>query len=318
MTSITPISPSLAIGSLTLNYIEDYTVISDVIQENVSIVDAEMVFVGYMDYKGVVKDKIVVALVNEQSASQFAGDTLTCYGKWTDKFEQARIQGARGVLLIHTNQTAGYGWQVVTSSFAGEQVMLEDSQGLTPLHFKGWISEHAAHKIAELSGNSLDGWIQAASNSSFTQIPLQSRFTIHVNYNVRHFNGTNVVARLGPLPDADTQAVVLMAHHDHLGIRPAGGTGSNNTIYNGAVDNASGVAALLSAAYALGSFYTPQLVVSPGLLPAIPRRTVIFLSLTGGESNLLGSTYFTSHPPGDIPLSNVKFALNLLYIASPW
>lgn len=140
--------PPLVLGPITLSYPDQYTVSSDFFTSEVAVINTEMVFVGYgieaplynwSDYKGFeVKDKIVVMLVNEpfDNATLFAGSTLTYYGRWTYKFEQARAKGALGVMLIHTTQLAGYGWQVVANSFAGEQVMLTDPPITNPLHYK--------------------------------------------------------------------------------------------------------------------------------------------------------------------------------------
>lgn len=325
LASVTPVSPPpLLIGSLALNYAEDYTVSSDFLLPEVVINNTDMVFIGYGivataygwdDYKDFdVSGKIVVVLANGpydvSNNFLFAGDTFTYYGRWAYKLEQARARGAHGVVLIHTPETVGYGWQVVVNTFSGEQVVLADPPIDNPLQFKGWIDEEAAQALAQLHGDSLEGWLRAANSSSFTPVPLQTRMNLMITYEVRKFTGTNVVGRLGPAPEKGSKTVVLMAHHDHLGIRPAFGTSGGDQIYNGAVDNASGVAALLAAAYALGSLQQSQFVVTPGLLPVLPYRTILFVSLTGEESNLLGSTYFTSHPPCAVPLCGAMSALN--------
>jgi len=211
--------------------------------------------------------------------------------------------------LIHTTETAGYGWQVVVNSFSGEQVMLTDPPLKNPLQFKGWINEQAAEELAALHGTTLANWLRDANSTLFTPIPLKTRFNHTASFSVRFLAGTNVVARLGPEPEGDAETVVMMAHHDHLGIRPAAGT-SVDKIYNGAVDNASGVAALIAAAYALGALYRTQFVVAPELAPSPPYRTILFISLTGEESNLLGSTYFATHSPCAEHLCGATSALN--------
>jgi len=116
-----------------------------------------------------------------------------------------------------------------------------------------------------------------------------------MTYAIRYFQGKNVVGYLGPLPDGKTNSIVVMAHHDHLGIRPS--PNSNDSIYNGAVDNASGLSALLTASYAMGNLYRPPFVVTPNLLPASLRKSVIFVSSTAEEAGLLGALYFVQNAP---------------------
>lgn len=273
---------------------DDYTASTDLAEASVAV-EGDLVFVGYgvnapaanwNDYKDLdLTDKILVAFVNDPPASEtepelFQGDTLTYYGRWTYKFEEARRQGARGALLIHTPEMAGYPFAVVAGGAANEQVQLATPPE-NPLAFRGWISQETAERLAEMAGTSLDAWFEAAASRDFQPQELPVDASVAVDYALREFEGTNVVGKIQGTAQPE-EGIVYTAHHDHLGIGQPDETG--DTIYNGALDNASGVAQLLAAAEAFGS------------APEPPQRSVVFLSLSAEESGLLGSTHYTRFP----------------------
>lgn len=258
---------------------------------------AEMIFVGYGivapeygwdDYAGAdVEGKIAVALVNDPGGDagtrSFRGDTLTYYGRWTYKYEEARRQGAAGMLLVHTPESAGYGWSVVRSSWSGEGFEIPLPEGRAPLRVEGWIRADAARRALDLAGLDLGELVSAARDSGFRARPLPLRARGSVRSEIRRLESPNVV---GVIPGRDSaladEVVVFTSHYDHLGIGPPE---AGDSIYNGAKDNASGTAAILEIAGAYAS------------LPEGPRRTVMFAAVTAEESGLLGSRFLARNPP---------------------
>jgi Zn-dependent M28 family amino/carboxypeptidase len=263
------------------------------------IADAEVVFVGYGivapeyqwdDYKGAdVKGKVVLVMNNDPASDPklFAGKTRLWYGRWDYKYLEAARHGAAGAIVIHTTPSAAYPWQVVTSSNTGEKFELP--AGDEPrLQARMWATEDASRKIAALGGKDLDALRAAAEKRGTAAVPLGATFSVRFPNTVRKLEGENVIGRL---PGADKkladQVVVYTAHHDHLGVRtPKDGDG----IYNGALDNASGVAQLLAMARAAAAGRPP-------------RRSLLFITVTAEEQGLLGSEYYCRHPtvpPGKI------------------
>lgn len=277
-------------------YLTDYVTWSYAQSPRVTF-GSEVVFVGYgivapeydwNDYAGAdVEGKIVVALVNDPGGTGghdgFRGDTLTYYGRWTYKYEEAERRGAAGMLLIHTDESAGYGWSVVRNSWSGEQFEIPLPEDRTPLRMAGWLTRDAASRALDVAGTELEELVAAARDPGFTARPLPLRATGDVRSEIRRMDSPNVVAMV---PGRDTaladEVVVFTTHYDHLGVgRPEAG----DSIYNGAKDNASGTAALLEIADAYAS------------LPERPRRTVMFAAVTAEESGLLGSRYLARDPP---------------------
>ena len=257
--------------------------------------DAEVVFVGYgieapeyqwNDYKDVdLRGKVLLMMNNdpEDDPKLFAGRRRLYYGRWDYKYEIAAKQGAIGAIIIHTTPSAGYPWQVVQTSWSGEEFELRGVKG-PRMQLKGWATEKSAHKIAQLAGKDLDQLRAAAQSRDFRPVPLGVSLSIKLNAQIRHGETANV---LGVLPGSDPklkdQYVIYMAHHDHLGIGvERDQTGDN--IYNGAVDNASGTAALLS------------LVKAYTRLPKPPARSILFAAVGAEEQGLLGSEHFAKHP----------------------
>jgi len=269
--------------------------------------DAEAVFVGHGitapefqwdDFKGAdVRGKILVLFTNEPASSDpafFGGRALTYYGRWTYKYEEALRHGALGAIIIHTAPTAGYGWNVVRNSWGGEQPFVRLAAGEPALAFAGWISRQAGEKLLAMAGRTVDELLKASESRNFRPIPLGVRVRGDLRSKVRQIDTRNVVARVaGSDPKLASEAVVFSAHWDHLGIgEPVGG----DSIYNGAVDNATGCAMLLELARAWAA------------LPQKPRRSAIFVAVTAEEGGLRGSEFYARHPVA--PPGKTALALN--------
>ena len=247
---------------LELKFGEDFVTTNQTQTEDVDI-DAPIVFVGYgieapeyrwNDFKGVdVKGKVLLVIVNEPPSKDpkfFNAEAMTYYGRWTYKFEEAARKGAVGALIIHRTDLASYGWGVVRSSWSAEQVFLSDDRD-PKLKAASWIQLDAARQLFAASGLKLDDMMASAGTRAFKARELPVRLKAHVVSEVRKFESANVLALLpGADGEAPRQAVVYSAHYDHLGIDPAM---SGDNIYNGAVDNGTGVGILLEMAQAFAA-----------------------------------------------------------------
>jgi Zn-dependent M28 family amino/carboxypeptidase len=268
-------------------------------------VNGELVFVGYGivapeyqwdDYKDIdVKNKIVVALVNDpglRDSTIFRGSILTYYGRWTYKIEEAQRQGAAGILLVHTTESATYPWSTVQSSWTGPQVRIEEPP--KPLLVAGWLSQESATRLFSLGGKQLAALSEEAARPGFRAVPLGVQLQGTVRSRIQRSETSNVLGRLpgkGPLAK---EAVLVGGHYDHFGIStPVNG----DSIYNGAEDNASGTAAVLALAEAF---------VRSGVRP---QRSLVFVGFTAEESGLLGSQALVARPT--IPLNEAAAILNL-------
>ena len=300
---------------LELKLGEDYVTSNQTQTASVDI-DAPIVFVGYGidapeyhwdDFKGVdVKGKVVLLFVNEPPSSDpqfFKAETMTYYGRWTYKFEEAARMGAVGALIIHRTDLASYPWSVVRSSWSNEQVYLANDRD-PKLESAAWIQLDVARQIFAAAGLQLDDMLKLAGSRKFKARELPVRLKAHIASQVRSFDSTNVIGELpGSDPGPPTQAVMFTAHYDHLGIDPAG-TGaskSGDNIYNGAVDNATGCGILLE----LGHAYAGS--------AAKPPHPVLFVSVTAEEKGLLGSNYLGKH----LPIAAQNIALDLNFDAVP-
>ena len=288
--------------------VQDMALTTDTASDRAALDGADLVFVGYGitspadgwdDYAGVdVTGKVVVSFVNDPPATAeeptlFQADTMTYNGRWTYKYEEARRRGARGMLLIHTDETAGYPFGVIADDALGAHPAGADApEGA--LQVRGWISERAGAALAQMSGATLDEWFERAGTRGFqaVELPVVADVSMGVEQ-VQDLVGQNVVAKL---PGRSPQAVVYGAHHDHLGTDEALVAAGQDGIYNGAVDNASGVAMMLEIARAFAA---------SGPLD----RTVYFVTFTAEEAGLLGSGYFAEHPP--VPLSQMVANVNV-------
>jgi Zn-dependent M28 family amino/carboxypeptidase len=270
-------------------------------------VDADVVFVGYGitapesrwdDYKGMnLQGKILLMLVNDpglQDSTVFRGTELTYYGRWTYKLEEAARRGAAGAILIHTTASATYGWAVVRGSWTVEQFTL-DPPPTPSLAFAGWITSDAATAALATRGFSLDSLTRAAARRDFRPLPTGLRASVTVTSGVRRVESDNVVGLLpGTDPALRNEPVVFTAHYDHKGVGPAV---NGDSIYNGAEDNASGVAAVLAAAEALARGGQRS------------RRPILFIATAAEESGLLGSEAYAARPL--FPLARTAAVLNL-------
>jgi Zn-dependent M28 family amino/carboxypeptidase len=288
-----------------LKYLDDFVAWAQRPDSNV-VADGDVVFVGYGitapewqwdDYKDVeVRGKVLMMLVNDpglRDSTIFNGKVLTYYGRWTYKLEEAARRGAVGVILVHTTPSATYPWEVVRSSWSVEQFMVEAAPA-GDLAFGSWVTEDVARKALAARKLNLDSLTVAASRRDFRPVTTGIHAAVTVSSALRHVRSANVVAKL---TGSDTalahDVVVLTAHYDHKGIGPAV---NGDSIYNGAEDNASGVAALLGAAEALAR--APR-----------PKRTLLFIATTAEESGLLGSQAYVTAPL--VPLARTAAELNI-------
>jgi Zn-dependent M28 family amino/carboxypeptidase len=290
-------------------------------------INAPVVFVGYgivapeykwNDYAGVdVKGKVVMVMVNDPPApaaepTLFAGKALTYYGRWMYKYEEAARQGAAGAILIHTLESATYPWTVVESSWSGAQYSVPAAPGTPLLALKAWMTEEASRKLAAAGGQDLDALRKAAVTRGAKAVELGVSVEGALQQTVTRKTSPNVIGVLkGTNASAGSasagESVIYSAHYDHIGIKPveraatgaagAGAAPKSDGIYNGARDNASGVAAILEIAEAF---------VATGRRPA---RSIIFIATTGEESGLLGSEYFATHPT--TPIDKVAANINI-------
>jgi Zn-dependent M28 family amino/carboxypeptidase len=296
-------------ATATLRYPSDVVVWAGSAQDS-SIARGELVFVGYGaaapeykwdDFKGVdLKGKVLLVLVNDPPAPDseptlFGGKAMTYYGRWTYKFEEAERRGAAGMLIVHTTEAAGYPWHTVVGSWAKEQRMLpRDSTLPPPLGVRGWITDSAATALLKRAGLDLAQLRKQAESRDFRPVPTGITIDASFRNKVEHLQSENVVGVIkGSDPRRRNEYVSFSAHWDHLGIGPKV---DGDSIYNGAEDNASGVASLLAVARAASS--------SPH-----PRRSLLFVFVTAEESGLLGSEYFAKHPT--VPVDKIVANLNL-------
>ena len=272
----------------------------------VSVADAEVVFVGYGiqapefqwdDFKGAdLRGKILLILNNDPDwdPALFAGQKRLFYGRWDYKYDAAARQGAAGAIILHTEESAGYGWNVVQRSWSGTLFELP-AAGEARLGFKSWLTEAAVRRLCALGGKDLDSLLAAARGREFAPVPLGVRTSLAFEVAVDTTLTANVV---GVLPGSDPrlrdEAVIYSAHHDHLGVGEPDSTGDR--IDNGAADNASGCAQVLAIAEACAAI-RPR-----------PARSVVALFVAGEEQGLVGSLYYATHPT--VPLARIAADIN--------
>jgi len=296
---------------------EDFVAHSRTGLADVTLKQVPIVFVGYGvvapefdwdDFKDVdVRGKLVVMLVGDppvpdaRDASKlddtvFKGRAMTYYGRWTYKYEIASARGAKGVLLVHETAAAGYPYDVVKAGAIKEQLMLVESEAPERVDVEGWITEPVARKLFSASGQDFDALKARAVTREARPVSLDARANLRVRSSLRRFDSHNSIAILPGRDDSAEarEAVVVTAHWDHFGHdEHARGDGT----FNGAIDNASGVASMLAIARALVS------------LPQRPRRSVVFLAPTAEESGLLGAKHYATRPV--IPLENTLADVNM-------
>jgi Zn-dependent M28 family amino/carboxypeptidase len=316
--SRTPITIERADGTFELTYPEQMIIGTRRLgTASQGIEDSELVFVGYgivapeydwNDYAGIdVDGKTVVMLVNDPGYADpdsglFNGRAMTYYGRWTYKYEEAARQGAAAALIVHQTEPASYPWEVVTNSWSGPQFELAARGDAPIMALEGWVTVDAARDLFGRAGLDFDETAAAAARPDFDAIDLGARATASVRNSVREGVSYNVAARL-PGSEAPDETVVYMAHWDHLGRNMAvpGSAG----IFNGAIDNASGTAALLE----IGRLHAAA---------GRPRRSLLFLAVTLEEYGLLGSRHYVNRPV--VPAARTVAAINMdafNYMAGP-
>jgi Zn-dependent M28 family amino/carboxypeptidase len=294
---------------MQLAYGDDMVITTRRVQPEAAIADSEVVFVGYGivapeygwdDYAGLdLRGKTALILVNDPGFGSgdpalFNGRSMTYYGRWTYKYEEAARQGAAAAIIIHDTAPASYGWEVVRNGWTGPRLQAEAPDGDAGwCQLEGWITHERAGQLLEMAGQDLAGLQAAAMRRGFRAVPLGVRATGGLHNAIRRASSPNVAGLL-PGRERPGEYVVYMAHWDHLGRAQ---TSSGDTIFNGAVDNATGVAGILSLAQAWST-----------LKPA-PARSVLFLAVTAEESGLIGSEHYTSTPLA--PLEKTAAVINL-------
>jgi len=275
---------------------------------SVAIKDAPLVFVGYgvdaperrwNDYKEAdLKGKIAVVLINdpdfETGKGDFGGKAMTYYGRWTYKFEEAARRGALGVLIVHETAPASYGWATVKNSNTNTMFdIVRDDPAATHPRIEGWIQRDLAETLFKRSGLDFAAVKKLAQTRKFIPVTLKDTFSADFKVDSQVITSQNVVARVEG-SERPEETVIYSAHWDHLGIGAPDATGDR--IYNGAVDNGTGTAALIEMARAFAH-------------GARPERSVVFLAVTAEEKGLLGSEYYASHPL--YPLARTVAVINM-------
>ena len=302
----TTMSASASGKSVDFKLGEEFVGSSQLQQPDVQF-DADVVFVGHGiaapefhwdDFRGVdVAGKVVVLFTNEPPSNDpkfFDGRALTYYGRWTYKYEEALRHGARACLIVHTTPTASYGWDVVQHSWGHETPFVRLEPGGKALAFAGWMSREAGERLFGLAGKRVDDLLAASEKPAFQPIDLGIRLRMNVQSKIHPLETRNVAAIVpGSDPKLKDQAVLFTAHWDHFGIgEPVNG----DTIYNGAIDNATGCAVVLELARVWAA------------LPQKPKRSAIFLFVTAEEAGLKGSEFYGAHPL--LPLAQTAIDLN--------
>ncbi len=305
-------------GALSFDFAKDWVGVTYREQAQTTLKDSELVFVGYginapergwNDYAGLdVKGKTVVILVNDPDwqtpglEGTFNGKAMTYYGRWTYKFEEAGRQGAAGALIVHQTEPAAYGWNVVESSWTGPQAYAQRGPNAPPLtQMNGWVTEASARKLLSAAGQDLDALVKAAQVKGFKPVPLGLQLSTSFASDVRSFKSRNVIGML-PGTEKPDEYVFHTAHWDHLGRCTPAPDGDD--ICNGAIDNATGTAALVALAEA-------NVKAGP------PPRTLVFMAVTAEESGLLGADYYAQNPV--FPLAQTVGGVNMdaLQMAGP-
>ena len=292
-----------------LAYNEDQVIWTRRLVDSVSVDESEMVFVGYginapergwNDYEGIdVTGKTVVMLINDpgyatQDEALFNGNSMTYYGRWDYKFDEAAKQGAAGAIIIHDTKPAAYPFSVVQSSWAGAKFdMVRADKGMSLASFEAWVTHDAATAMFEKAGLDLAALEVAATKAGFKAVAMNLTASASLENEIKTLNSRNV-AGLIKGSEAPDEVFIYMAHWDHLGIDTSA---EGDGIYNGALDNATGTAGLIELAKAFKS------------LPDAPKRSIMFLAVTAEEQGLLGSAYYAANPL--VPLNKTVGGVNM-------
>ena len=295
---------------LSYDYFDDWVGVTYQEDVQTSLDNSELVFVGYginapergwNDYEGLdMTGKTAVILVNDPDfeteglEGPFNGRAMTFYGRWTYKYEEAARQGAAGAIIIHDTQPASYGWNVVSSSWSGPQAYAQ--RGAKPpamTQVNGWLQKEIAREVLAAAGQDLDTLSAAAKEQGFAAVPLGLTASTSFRNDVRTYASQNVIGVL-PGTQAPDEYVIHTAHWDHLGHCPAAPDGDD--ICNGAVDNATGTAALVTLAEAQAK-------------AGATRRSMVYLAVTAEEQGLLGADYYAANPV--FPLDQTVGGINM-------
>jgi len=299
---------SAAGASRTLKWKDDYVAWTKHVAPTASLNNSDLVFVGYGteapefqwdDFKGMdVAGKTLVMLVNDPAladTSQFGGPRMTYYGRWTYKYEQGMKHKAAGVLLIHETGPAGYPFSVVQGNASERFDLVTEDKNMGRSDVEGWISLDQAKTLFSMAGQDFDSLKARAATREFSPVPLGVTASVTLQNSLRTIDSRNVIAKLdGSDPALASEYIVYTAHWDHFGV----GTPVNgDSIYNGALDNATGTAGLLTMAKAFKAMPTP------------PKRTTLFLAVTAEEQGLLGAQFYAVSPL--YPLAKTLANLNM-------
>ncbi len=295
--------------NVSLAFSDDFIGGTPQISELVQIDNSDIIFAGYginspennwNDYKGLdVKGKTVMMLVNDpgyatSDSTLFNGKAMTIYGRWTYKFEEAARQGAKAAIIIHETGAAAYPWAVVQNSWSGPQFYLVGNElSKSDLQLQSWMTTESARKLFESAGLDYDQTTASAAKRGFTPINLNLKASIRFKNHVDYTKSNNVAA-VWPGTDQSDEYIIYTAHWDHFGVNPSF---KGDSILNGAVDNATGTAALLEIAEAFTK------------LPKNQNRSVLFLSVTCEEQGLLGSKFYAENPL--FPLNKTVGVINM-------
>ncbi|MCK0180568.1 M28 family metallopeptidase [Flavobacteriaceae bacterium S0862] len=278
--------------SINLEALKDFVVTTNKPVENVSLENSELVFAGYgivapeydwNDYEGIDwKGKTAVVLINDPGfksgdSTLFKGNEMTYYGRWTYKYEEAARQGADGLIIIHDTEPASYGWNVVESGWSGARLTIESDLPL--LNVESWISGESANKMFGISSMKGQDYKTLSRNKDFEPVPLGLNVSVSISNSIKKDVSKNVVAMI-PGTDRKDEVIIYSGHWDHFGV---GKAIDGDSIYNGAVDNASGTAGLLAIAEAFKKD-NPT------------KRSIAFIAVTAEEQGLLGSAFYAENP----------------------
>ncbi len=287
-----------------LKYPDDFVASSAWLQPEIKVDNSDLVFVGYGvvapeygwdDYKGVdVRGKTILMLINDPAVpdpkdpsklddKMFKGKAMTYYGRWTYKYEIAAQKGAAAAIIIHETEPAAYPWQVVRSSWAKENFELDNpNKNMDAVLARSWITLDVAKKLSADCGQDFDALKKSAITKDFRPVALNAKANIEIKQALRSFKSHNVIGEFeGADPKLKDEYIIYTAHWDHLGRHPEL---QGDQIFNGAVDNASGDAAVIALASAFPKAGSP------------PRRSILFMCTTAEEAGLLGAKWYAEHP----------------------
>ena len=301
---------------MKLENLKDYVAVSRRYEPQVNVENSDVVFVGYGvtapeygwdDYKGLdVKGKTIVMLINDPAVpspsnpneldpNTFKGKAMTYYGRWTYKYEEATRRGAAAAIIVHEAEPAGYKFEVVSGSWGRENFdIVSPDKNAGRVGVESWITLDRAKELFAAAGQDFDALKKAATTKEFKPVPLNAKATFHIKNTLRTIDSQNVLARLeGSDPVLKNEYVVYSAHWDHLG---KDDKAQGDGIYNGAIDNASGIGAVLEIAEGFTKLAAP------------PKRSILFLMVTAEEKGLLGAKYYAEHPlyPHAKTLANIN------------